>query len=429
MESPPIANQGTGSDIETVQSSIGTPSQNDAGRDQESTQQTASYIKVQLVEEKCSASSETQRRTNSKSITLVAYTDNNIVPSQSTTSVYRGDINTHQPTDSDQVAAGHNTQRNAETHLLAQVKYDIVQPNAQPAIVTHTTAAGGCTASSTPALLQPTTQMQCQTILESPPIADTRLTVTNQGADSDIETVQSSSNQNNHVGSNQESSQPSASQSRPRVRVVTVNADVLDQVVKLAAFYCRTLQPHGETAEQHENNFHRLLTSIEEFQREPIVTTSGAASNLPMQTRSQLNQQSSALTPPTTRASGMEQSISLTSKNGLSACKESSFDSTLTEETLEDSFNDECETPVPSQSAPWQSRNPFRRESDEILECGEPPRKRVKMTSVNLDEDRRAQSSRYQQGRVSNEAMYATVTVVDDQQESLLPTAAQSSRK
>ena len=208
---------------------------------------------------------------------------------------------------------------------------------------------------------------------------------------------------------------------------MTVNADVLDQVVKLAASCCRTLQPHGETAEQHENNFHRLLTSIEEFQREPIVATSGAASNLPMQTRSQLNQQSSALTPPTRRTSGMEQSISLTSENGLSACKESSFDSTLTEGTLEDFFNDECETPVPSRSA--QSRNPFRRQSDEILECGEPPRKWVKMTFVNLDEDRGAQSSKYRQGRVSNEAMDATVTVVDDQQESLLPTAAQSGRK
>ena len=449
-------------------------------------------LPVQSVEEKRSTSSEPQqRRTNSKPITLVAYTGNSI-PSQSMTNAYRGDIDTRQPTDSDRATTGQNTQRNTATHLEI-VKHDIVQLNAQPAVITHITAAAcGSSAPFTPAPLQPTTKMQvndgstqCQIILESPPpIVHTRPTVTNQGSGSDIETIQSSSNQNNHVGSDHESSQQTTSQSKPRL--VTVNADILDQVVKLAAFCCRTLQPHGETAEQHESNFHRLLTSIEEFQREPIVAISSTASsvqssfsmceshsvsenevicigdddsprapnstqqaardaslesillpshpeksivhtNTPMQPSSQLNQQSSASTPPPTRASGMEQSISLTSKNGLSTCKESSFDSTLTEGTLEDSFNDECETPVPSQSA--QSRNPFRRESDEILECGEPPRKRVKMTFVNLDEDRGAQPSGYRQGRVSNEAMDATVTVVDDQQETLLPTAAQSGRK
>ena len=67
------------------------------------------------------------------------------------------------------------------------------------------------------------------------------------------------------VGSNSRSTQLIPSQ----VQQITVNARVLDNVVKLAAFSCASLYPRGGNAQQHEINLYRLLTNAEAPQDEP----------------------------------------------------------------------------------------------------------------------------------------------------------------
>ena len=67
------------------------------------------------------------------------------------------------------------------------------------------------------------------------------------------------------AGSNSRSTQLIPSQ----VQQITVNARVLDNVVKLAAFSCASLYPRGGNAQQHEINLYRLLTNAEASQDEP----------------------------------------------------------------------------------------------------------------------------------------------------------------
>ena len=80
------------------------------------------------------------------------------------------------------------------------------------------------------------------------------------------------------VGSNSRSTQPIPSQ----MQQITVNAHVLDNVVKLAAFSCASLYPRGGSAQQHEINLYRLLTNAEAPQDEsrPALSLLGATSGV-----------------------------------------------------------------------------------------------------------------------------------------------------
>ena len=83
------------------------------------------------------------------------------------------------------------------------------------------------------------------------------------------------------VGSNSRSTQPIPSQ----MQQITVNAYVLDNIVKLAAFSFASLYPQGGNAQQHEINLYRLLTNTEAPQDKPgpalslLGATSGVQGN------------------------------------------------------------------------------------------------------------------------------------------------------
>ena len=80
------------------------------------------------------------------------------------------------------------------------------------------------------------------------------------------------------VGSNSGSTQPIPSQTQQ----ITVNALVLDNVVKLAAFSFASLYPQGGNAQQQEINLYRLLTNTEapEDEPRPALSLLGATSGV-----------------------------------------------------------------------------------------------------------------------------------------------------
>ena len=240
------------------------------------------------------------------------------------------------------------------------------------------------------------------------------------------------------VGSTSRSTQPIPSQ----MQQITVNARVLDQVVKLAAFSCASLHPQSGNAQQHEFNLYRLLTNAEAPQGEPrpalslLGATSGVQGNTSVahesETPSRTSTSSSGgstmeeevicisaassepiildanqspeksdthtgvtpirmnthqtLTSTPTTESEMEESISLTTRSSSSMDNESSFNSILTEVTLSKaSFHDKYPTLVPD------FHGVLRREiSNESTwsQHSAPPRKRLKM----MDRNQRAQS-------------------------------------
>ena len=86
----------------------------------------------------------------------------------------------------------------------------------------------------------------------------------NQGSGS---TNQSAGALHQIVGSNSESiPQPTASQTP----LIPVNADVLEQVVKLAAFGWEKLNPENGSRQQHVVDLYQLLTNSEASLGEPV---------------------------------------------------------------------------------------------------------------------------------------------------------------
>ena len=102
------------------------------------------------------------------------------------------------------------------------------------------------------------------------------------------------------VGSNSRSTQPIPSQ----VQQITVNARVLDNVVKLAAFSCASLYPQGGNAQQHEINLYRLLTNAEAPQDEPRPALSLLGATLGVQGNTSVAQEFETLNRTSVSSSG-----------------------------------------------------------------------------------------------------------------------------
>ena len=395
------------------------------------------------------------------SISLVGYTEN-VIPQSLITQFGDDERNAGNQSSVSAQATSPNCNGITETNLQPPVGTGTFQAQGytQATTAAQTPSVGGSssTIECTLTPLQLTTvnkQVTSRSMpitVESPPSAvhvhpTTMSCSANRGSGS---TIQSSvAGVSTHtVGSNSESTpQPTVSQTQ----LIPVNANVLEQVVKLAAFGWERLNPDNGSRQQHVVDLYRLLTNTEASLSESALLVLGATSGMCMQgnerephssssggtdishatddddddviyvpndpqystssqqaavqqavssepiiidqspeksdthngaTPLQANvHQPSTSTP--TAVSNIEELISLTTESNQ--INESSFNSTLTEVTLEDSFDDECPTPIQQQSK--LLKREISNESTRS-EKSAPPRKRPKMTL-----NRRAQSS------------------------------------
>ena len=410
------------------------------------------------------------KRNNNNIISVVGYIENSIITQPQTLNEFCGD---YPLTISEQITSC-NTQRNIErSRQPIEPEDDFIQmqnAHARATIAAQTPGGNGSTESTIPHP-QPTT-ITNRTIGESTPITiesppstmhvhpTTMSRVANQESGSTIQSLVGASAQTVGNGNNSESTQPTASQ----VPLKTVNADVLEQVIKLAASRCEQLKPDDGSAEKYEMYLYRLLTNLEEEpRREHEISVPGVASGThipgsyqsvheshrssctgisdndvicvsndspPISSRQAVQQalssipekfnshntstsaqlymqQSSTYTlTPTTLASKMEGLIFLTTESSLSMCNERSFNSTLTEGELEDSFDDECSTPVPNQSQiHGLLRRELSNESSRSEHSAAPPRKRLK-TTLERSQRSRSASVYWEDSEMPNEAMF-----------------------
>ena len=370
---------------------------------------------------------------SSSTISLVGYTSNNIVP-QSQGNEFNDDEA--------------NIQSSIGARAISLNRRRKVDMYSQSISTTQAPGSGSNTESTAAPLIQPSTATtrSMPVTVEAPPsvVYNTRSCSTNQESGSTLQSSVVGALLRQIVGSNySESPQPTHSQTHE----ITVNAHVLDQVVKLAAFSWESLYPDGGSRQQHVLDLYRLLTNIEVCPSDSAVSllratssicTQGNASAIgspssstnanisytnvicvpddsPPTTSRQIIQQTSSSKPiimlledqnpkkPVTHneatslrairpqpssstlmaASDMEELIPVTTESSLSTCNESSFNSTLTEVTLEDSFDANCTTPVPTQS---KIHSILKREiSTESTqsEHSAPSRKRPKLTNKN----------------------------------------------
>ena len=422
-------------------------------------------ILTKEIEEKRSVSVKLQKE-RSNSISLVAYT-----PCMAEEDIPRSlirefcDDQTSSQSSISAQATSLNRKRNAKTNLQPPEGTDTSQARAYTQATTAAQApsgGGGSSSSSNESTLAPlpsttvnnrATSRSVPITVESPPSVvrvhpTTMPCSANQGPGSTIQSLVARISTQIVARSNSESTpQPTASQAPMK----TVNANVLEQVVKLAASRCEQLKPDSGSAEKYEIYLYRLLTNFEEVShKEHNIAIPGAASSTHIQSSSeshdrsvheshsninadvsramdddvicvpddlpptsnrqaavqqavssepividqspeksdthngttplQANMHQPSTSTPTT-ASKIEESISLTTESNLSIMhNESSLNSTLTEVTLEDSFDDECPTPVQEQS---KFHSVLKREiSNESTQSEQsaPPRKRPKMT-------------------------------------------------
>lgn len=373
---------------------------------------------------------------SSSTISLVGYTGNNIVP-QSQGNEFNDDKASIQSS----VGA-------RAISLNCRRKVDMYP---QSISTTQAPGSGSNTESTAAPLIQPitaschATTRSMPVTVEAPPsvVFNTRSCSTNQELGSTLQSSVVGALLRQIVGSNSESPQPTHSQTQQ----ITVNAHVLDQVVKLAAFSWESLYPDGGSRQQHVVDLYRLLTNVEVCPGDSAVSllratssicTQGNASAIgspssssnanipcanviyvpddsPPTTNRQIIQQTLSSKPiimpledqnpkksvthneatslraircrpsssTLTAASDMEELIPVTTESSLSTCNESSFNSTLTEVTLEDSFDVNCTTPVLTQS---KIHSILKREiSTESTqsEHSAPSRKRPKLTNKN----------------------------------------------
>ena len=416
-------------------------------------------ISTKEVDKKCSMSVKPQKE-RSSSISLVAYTPcmAEDVP-RSLKNEFYDDQTSNQSSISAQ-ATSLNCKRNTNKNLQPPECTDTfrAQAYAQATTAAQTARVGGGSSSSTESTLAPlqSTAVNNRAMsrsvpitVESPPSVvhmhpTTMPCSANQGPGSTSQSVVAGSSTQIVAGSKSEPTpQPTASQAPMK----TVNANVLEQVVKLAASRCEQLKPDRGNAEKYEIYLYRLLTNFEEVShKEHNIAIPGAASSTHILSSSESHDQSvheshtninadvsHAMdddvicvpddSPPTssrqaavqqavssqpiiidqspeksdtlngatplqtnvhqpststrTAASNIEEPISLTTESNLSITHN------------EDTFDDECPTPVPKQS---KFHGLLKREiSNESTqsEYSAPPRKRPKMT---LNRNRRTQS-------------------------------------